>query len=37
MYAFYVCQKLEHSLQAVAEGKVISQEEMEESYLNHAR
>lgn len=37
MYAIYVRQKLERSLQAVAEGKITSQDEMEKRYLNHAR
>ena len=37
MYALYVRQKLERSLQAAEEGKVTSQEEMENRYLNHAR
>lgn len=37
MYAIYVRQKLERSLQAAAEGKVTSQEEMEKKYLNDAR
>jgi len=37
MYALYVRQKLERSLQAADEGKVTSQEEMEKRYLNHAR
>ena len=37
MYALYVRQKLEHSLQAAEEGKVTSQEEMEKRYLNDAR
>ena len=37
MYALYVRQKLERSLQAAEEGKVTSQEEMEKSYLNDAR
>ena len=36
MYTLYVRQKLEHSLQAAKDGKVISQEEMEKRYLNHA-
>ena len=36
MYALYVRQKLERSLQAAKDGKVISQEEMEKRYLNHA-
>ena len=35
MYTLYVRQKLERSLQAAREGKVISQEEMEKRYLNH--
>lgn len=37
MYALYVRQKLERSLQAASEGKVTSQEEMEKRYLNDAR
>lgn len=37
MHALYVRQKLERSLQAVKEGKVISQEEMERRYLDDAR
>ena len=37
MYALYVRQKLEHSLQAAKEGKVTSQEEMEKRYLDDAR
>jgi len=37
MYALYVRQKLERSLQAAKEGKVTSQEEMEKQFLNHAR
>ena len=37
MYAIYVRQKLERSLQAAEEGKVTSQEEMEKQYLNDAR
>lgn len=36
MYALYVRQKLERSLQAAEEGKVTSQEEMEKRYLNDA-
>ncbi len=36
MYAIYVRQKLERSLQAAEEGKVTSQEEMEKRYLNDA-
>jgi hypothetical protein len=36
MYALYVRQKLERSLQAAEEGKVTSQEEMERRYLNDA-
>jgi hypothetical protein len=36
MYALYVRQKLQRSLQAAEEGKVISQEEMEKRYLDHA-
>lgn len=37
MYALYVRQKLERSLQAAEEGKLTSQEEMEKRYLNDAR
>jgi len=37
MYALYVRQKLERSLQAAEEGQVTSQEEMEKHYLNDAR
>lgn len=37
MYALYVRQKLERSLQAAEAGKITSQEEMEKRYLNHAR
>ncbi len=37
MYALYVRQKLERSLQAAEEGKITSQDEMEKRYLNHAR
>lgn len=37
MYALYVRQKLERSLQAAEAGKVTSQEEMERRYLNDAR
>jgi hypothetical protein len=37
MYALYVRQKLERSLEAAREGKVVSQEEMEKRFLNHAR
>ena len=33
MYALYVRQKLERSLQAAAKGKITSQEEMEKRYL----
>ncbi|MGF1526861.1 MAG: hypothetical protein ACFCBW_08725 [Candidatus Competibacterales bacterium] len=36
MYALYVRQKLERSIQAAEEGKVTSQEEMEKRYLNDA-
>ncbi len=36
MYAIYVRQKLERSLEAAGEGPVISQEEMEKQYLNDA-
>ena len=36
MYALYVRQKLERSLQAAEAGKVTSQEEMEKRYLNDA-
>ena len=37
MYALYVRQKLERSLQAAKEGKVTSQKYMEKQYLNNAR
>jgi hypothetical protein len=37
MYALYVRQKLDRSLEAAREGKVVSQEEMEKRFLNHAR
>lgn len=37
MYALYVRQKLERSLQAAAEGKVTSQAEMEKRYVEDAR
>ncbi|MBK8186914.1 MAG: hypothetical protein IPK77_06515 [Cellvibrio sp.] len=37
MYALYIRQKLERSLKAAEEGKVISQEDMEKQYLNYAR
>ncbi|PKL94454.1 MAG: hypothetical protein CVV18_08885 [Gammaproteobacteria bacterium HGW-Gammaproteobacteria-8] len=37
MHAIYIRQKLERSLQAAKEGKVISQEEMERRYLDDAR
>ena len=37
MYAIYLRQKLERSLQAAKAGKVTSQEEMEKKYLNDAR
>jgi hypothetical protein len=37
MHALYVRQKLERSIQAVEEGRVTSQEEMEKRYLNDAR
>lgn len=36
MYAIYVRQKLEHSLQAAKDGHVTSQEDMEKRYLNNA-
>lgn len=36
MYALYVRQKIERSLQAAEEGNVTSQEEMEKRHLNHA-
>jgi len=36
MYAIYVRQKLEQSLQAAAAGKVTSQEDMEKRYLHDA-
>jgi hypothetical protein len=34
MYALYVRQKLERSLEAAREGKVTSQKDMEKRYLN---
>lgn len=37
MHALYIRQKLERSLQAAKEGKVISQEEMERRFLDDAR
>jgi hypothetical protein len=37
MYALYVRQKLERSLAAAQQGKVISQDDMEKRYVNHAR
>ena len=37
MHAIYVRQKLERSIQAAADGKVISQEDMEKRYLKDAR
>ncbi len=37
MYALYVRQKLERSLEAAQQGRVISQDDMEKRYLNHAR
>lgn len=37
MHALYIRQKLERSLQAAKEGKVISQEEMERRYLDDTR
>jgi hypothetical protein len=37
MYALYVRQKLERSLQAAEAGKVTSQEEMEKRFLNDVR
>lgn len=37
MYALYVRQKLERSLAAAKEGKVISQEAVEARYLKNAR
>ncbi len=36
MHTLYVRQKLERSLQAARDGKVISQEEMEQQFLPHA-
>ena len=36
MYAIYVRQKLEYSLQAAKDGHVTSQEDMEKRYLNNA-
>jgi hypothetical protein len=35
MYAIYVRQKLERSLQAAKEGHITSQEDMEKKYLNN--
>ena len=37
MHALYIRQKLQRSLEAANAGKVVSQEEMEARYLNHAR
>jgi hypothetical protein len=37
MHTLYVRQKLERSLQAAREGKVVTQEEMEQQFLPHAR
>lgn len=37
MHTLYVRQKLERSLQAAREGKVVTQEEMERQFLPHAR
>lgn len=36
MHALYVRQKLERSLQAAKEGRITSQEDMEQHYLNDA-
>lgn len=36
MHTLYLRQKLERSLQAAREGKVVSQEEMEQQFLSHA-
>ncbi len=36
MYAIYVRQKLERSLQSAKDGNVISQEDMEKQYLSNA-
>lgn len=36
MYAIYVRQKLARALQEAGEGKLTSQEEMEQQYLNNA-
>lgn len=37
MYTLYVRQKLERSLQAAKEGKVVSQEEAKRRFLTDAR
>ncbi len=37
MYTLYVRQKLERSLQAAREGKVVTQEQMEQQFLSDAR
>ena len=37
MHALYLREKLERSLQAAEQGKIVSQEEMEQHYLNDAR
>ena len=37
MHDIYVRQKLERSMQAAADGKVVSQEDMEKRYLKDAR
>ena len=36
MFAIYVRQKLERSLQSAKDGNVTSQEDMEKRYLNNA-
>lgn len=36
MYAIYVRQKLEHSLQSAKDGNITSQEDMEKQYLSNA-
>ncbi len=37
MHTLYVRQKLERSLQAARDGKVVTQEEMEQHFLSDAR
>ncbi len=37
MHTLYVRQKLERSLQAAREGKVVTQEEMEQHFPSNAR